>query len=223
MRFVQCGLALDTGNDCTAFLLEEHIDSTAANGSWFVKYVNNSSAKPCVFSNKEKAYQAEFLSFAQHVQFWKTNGLAFVSDFQGMTGHCHCHFLYLCFRRRSNAFDRSTNYHTSVSLLLPDSMMWIAYIRYRKLGITLFNEGNTNFESFFMEHECNRFCQFYQLPLLQTIVKKVLDDEEGTHSKSYRPPPPVPTPPSDDDLPETPFIYCKKTTKGMEGQAEVVQ
>ena len=92
MRFVQCGLALDTGNDRTAFLLEEHIDLTAANGSWFVKYINNSSARPRVFSNKEKACRAEFLSFAQHIQFWKTNGLAFVSDFQGATGRCHCYF-----------------------------------------------------------------------------------------------------------------------------------
>ena len=93
MCFVQCGLALDTGNDRTAFLLEEHIDATAANGSWFVKYVNNSSAKPRVFSNAEKTRRAEFLSFAQHVQFWKTNGLAFVSDFQG-AGQSSYYFLW---------------------------------------------------------------------------------------------------------------------------------
>lgn len=93
MRFVQCGLALDMGNDRTAFLLEEHIDSIAANGSWFVKYVNNSSAKPHVFSNTEKTHRATFLSFAQHVQFWRTNGLAFVSDFQGAS-HYSNHLLW---------------------------------------------------------------------------------------------------------------------------------
>ena len=87
MRFVQCGLALDTTNEHMAFLLEEFIDSEKANGSWFVKYLNNNSAKPRVFSNMAQTLRAEFLSFAQHVQFWRTNGLAFVSDFQGMRIH----------------------------------------------------------------------------------------------------------------------------------------
>ena len=77
---------------------------------------------------------------------------------------------------------------------------------YSKLGITLFNEGNTNFEGLVTEHECNHFCHFYQLPPLQTVVKQVSDDEDDCHPKSYQPPRSVPSPPSDDDLPETPFI-----------------
>ena len=96
---------------------------------------------------------------------------------------------------------------------------------YSKLGITLFNEGNTNFESLVTEHECNRFCHFYQLPPLQSIVKKVSNDEEVTCPKSYQPPPPVPSPPSDDDLPETPFADYQEGTKKPEGlnHADIVQ
>jgi len=83
MRFVQCGLAVSKANsDRSAYLLEEFID-TGHDVDWFVKYVNNDSAKPRSFKHPEKDLRAQFLSFAQHVQFWKTNGAAFVSDFQG--------------------------------------------------------------------------------------------------------------------------------------------
>jgi len=83
MRFVECGLAISKTANHDTFLLEEFID-TGGHGNWFVKYLNNNSAKPRTLSNHRQAHCAEFLSFAQHVQFWKTDGLAFVSDLQGM-------------------------------------------------------------------------------------------------------------------------------------------
>jgi hypothetical protein len=92
----------------------------------------------------------------------------------------------------------------------------------RKLGITLFNKGNTNFEGMVKEHECNHFCHFYQLPPLQTIVKKVSDDDDDSHPKPYQPPPSVMSPPSDDDLPETPFVNQPEETKELE-EAKVFQ
>jgi hypothetical protein len=82
MRFVKSGLAITVIDDeKTAYLVEEVIDNTEE--GWFVKYLNNDSAIPRVFARKEWTIRAEFLSFAQHVQFLKTDGTAYVSDFQG--------------------------------------------------------------------------------------------------------------------------------------------
>jgi len=84
MRYVQAGLAVSQSEDKAAFLLEEYIESDAASGDWFIKYLNNNSAKPRKFGNEDQNIRAQFLSFAQHVQFWKTDGLVFISDLQGM-------------------------------------------------------------------------------------------------------------------------------------------
>jgi hypothetical protein len=96
MQYVQCGLAISKPEDSNhpgpshghaAYLIEEYIDTNKTSGkNWFVKYLNNSSARPRQFEDPKKNLRAEFLSFAQHVQFWKTDGLAFVSDFQGKQG-----------------------------------------------------------------------------------------------------------------------------------------
>ena len=89
MQFVQCGLAISKPDghrhaSHTAYLIEEYIDTDNTSGkNWFVKYLNNSSAKPRPFEDPWQTLCAEFLSFVQHVQFWKTEGLAFVLDFQG--------------------------------------------------------------------------------------------------------------------------------------------
>ena len=93
MQYVQCGLTIsrpeghcDPGHagSHTAYLIEEYIDTDKMSGkNWFIKYLNNSSARPRQFEDPRQTLHAEFLSFVQHVQFWKTEGLAFVSDFQG--------------------------------------------------------------------------------------------------------------------------------------------
>ncbi|KIJ41425.1 hypothetical protein M422DRAFT_255630 [Sphaerobolus stellatus SS14] len=49
----------------------------------FVKHMNNTSPEPLPDLDEEDLHHAEFLWFAQHVQWEKTGGLAFISDFQG--------------------------------------------------------------------------------------------------------------------------------------------
>ncbi|KIM36153.1 hypothetical protein M413DRAFT_449355 [Hebeloma cylindrosporum] len=168
MQYVQCGLAISKpdGHHAghTAYLLEEYIDTDNTSGkNWFVKYLNNSSARPRQFDDPRQTLRAEFLSFAQHVQFWKTEGLAFVSDFQGGPN------------------------------LLTDPQI----ITHPKLGL-IFSEGNTNFDTFLTDHECNKFCKFYRLPPLQppshdhgsSIVKSLQNAA-------------LPDPDDDSDLPDS--------------------
>ena len=89
MRYVEAGIAIQVYEDSegagpsrqNVFLLEEFIDSEEP--AWFVKYLNNSSAKPFKFNDEERSIRAEFLSFSQHVQFIETGGQAFLSDLQG--------------------------------------------------------------------------------------------------------------------------------------------
>ena len=84
MRFVCAALAIEQvqhGAEARCFLLEELI--SAKDGGSFRKYLNNTSAKPCGFKNAENIQRAEFLAFAQHVQYVKTKKRAYVADFQG--------------------------------------------------------------------------------------------------------------------------------------------
>ncbi|KAE9393105.1 hypothetical protein BT96DRAFT_752565, partial [Gymnopus androsaceus JB14] len=78
LRFVGAGLAIAQNPDRDTFLVEELIDKTP-----FVKYINNDSAKPCDFLDTERSCIARFLAFSQHVQWMKTKGLVYVSDYQG--------------------------------------------------------------------------------------------------------------------------------------------
>jgi Alpha-kinase family len=90
MRFAESALAIvDTTHD--TFMLEEVIDD----GN-FVKYIGNGSVKPFDFLSGDVAYRADFLAFAQHVQYLKTKGLAFIGDFQGKwpkTNKCYVNIL----------------------------------------------------------------------------------------------------------------------------------
>ena len=80
MHFVKSVLAVAEDTHDTV-LLEEVIDD-AMDGA-FVKYIGNGSAQPYNFLEEDAIDRAKFLSFAQHLQYMKTDGLAFVSDFQG--------------------------------------------------------------------------------------------------------------------------------------------
>src|SRR5271168_3480138 len=80
MRFVKSALAVvDTTHE--TYMVEEVIDE-AVDGA-FVKYIGNGSVKPLDFLSGTAGHLAQFLSFAQHVQYVKTKGLAFIEDFQG--------------------------------------------------------------------------------------------------------------------------------------------
>ncbi|KAI0062958.1 hypothetical protein BV25DRAFT_1785364, partial [Artomyces pyxidatus] len=85
-RFVQVALAITNVQENSeieqeAFLLEEYIDPDV-DGHWR-KYVNNDSAVPLSLALQDDRERGEFLAFCQHVQYWMTSGLVFVSDFQG--------------------------------------------------------------------------------------------------------------------------------------------
>lgn len=82
MRFVQAALAIAKTDAKETFLIEEVIDEKKEGK--FVKYLNNDSPKPIKLKNPERIMRAEFLSFAQHAQYMKTGGMAFISDFQGV-------------------------------------------------------------------------------------------------------------------------------------------
>jgi hypothetical protein len=62
-----------------AYLLEEVLPGK------FVKYLHNANASSELPPNDPNYHLAEFLMFIQHVQYVITGGVAYVSDFQGMT------------------------------------------------------------------------------------------------------------------------------------------
>jgi Alpha-kinase family len=81
LRFVKAGLAIEQVNEGErhCFLLEEVIPEREG----FRKYLNNTSAVPRRFVGEDDNNRAEFLAFAQHVQYLKTKKGAYVADFQG--------------------------------------------------------------------------------------------------------------------------------------------
>jgi Alpha-kinase family len=79
MRFVHAALCILDNRD--TFMIEESIDDK------FLKYIGNNSAVPFTFVNEDYNHRALFLAFCQHVQYIKTNGKAFIGDFQGTIIH----------------------------------------------------------------------------------------------------------------------------------------
>ncbi|KAJ6613391.1 hypothetical protein B0H10DRAFT_2222304 [Mycena sp. CBHHK59/15] len=63
--------------DLFTLLIDEEHDG-------FYKFINNGSAVPLLLPTADKsvAAVAEFLSFTQHVQFYKTKGMVYLSDLQ---------------------------------------------------------------------------------------------------------------------------------------------
>ncbi|EGO20062.1 hypothetical protein SERLADRAFT_374115 [Serpula lacrymans var. lacrymans S7.9] len=83
LRVVHAALAIpqDTRESRNAvYLLEEKISGH------FVKYINNNCATPRDHLAPPKLEIAMFLCFAQHTQYHFSQGLVFVSDFQGSGG-----------------------------------------------------------------------------------------------------------------------------------------
>lgn len=70
------------GKPCSAAILKEYIGETTQGN--FHKFIHNTSALPLVGPGHYDLALAEFLCFAQHVQWDKTQGLAYLSDFQGV-------------------------------------------------------------------------------------------------------------------------------------------
>ena len=49
----------------------------------FFKYIHNGNASPRQFTDPDASEIAKFLSFTQHVQYMKTGGQVYISDYQG--------------------------------------------------------------------------------------------------------------------------------------------
>jgi hypothetical protein len=82
MRYVHVALAVANNVTHDTYLLEEVIDE-ACDGM-FLKYINNDHNAPIERpDHPERTEIGEFLAFAQHVQYMKTQKMAFVSDIQG--------------------------------------------------------------------------------------------------------------------------------------------
>jgi hypothetical protein len=83
VSFVNTALAVTENSSADTYLIEEVIEEVE--GGEFVKYIGNSSARPCRLPKKSQQHRAQFFTFCQHVQFWKTKRLVFIGDFQGMS------------------------------------------------------------------------------------------------------------------------------------------
>ncbi|KAJ7687795.1 hypothetical protein B0H14DRAFT_2175257, partial [Mycena olivaceomarginata] len=76
--FTEAGLAIAQGEASRAkvYMIEEYI------GGPFKKYIHNGSVQPLPSVQNDTV--VIFLAFSQHAQYILSNGLAFVSDYQGM-------------------------------------------------------------------------------------------------------------------------------------------
>jgi hypothetical protein len=87
MRFVKCALAIEQGGGSNVYLLEENLLSSTgllSSAPTFIKYMNNVVGYMPRYLTPSQMQIANYLQFAQHVQFLKTKQLAFVADYQGM-------------------------------------------------------------------------------------------------------------------------------------------
>ncbi|KAI6038234.1 hypothetical protein EDC04DRAFT_2570273, partial [Pisolithus marmoratus] len=75
----QSGRARNAVN--VAYLVKEFIPTSVDK---FVKYIHNSNTEPCVLLDMKAEEIADFLAFTQHVQYIKTGGQVYISDYQGM-------------------------------------------------------------------------------------------------------------------------------------------
>ena len=88
-RFVRAALAIERQESSglggiaggRVFLVEELIPANTEGD--FRKFIHNNSAISNYFADSDDENRAEFLAFAQHLQFWQTGRLLFVTDFQG--------------------------------------------------------------------------------------------------------------------------------------------
>ncbi|KAF8996699.1 hypothetical protein BDQ17DRAFT_1171333, partial [Cyathus striatus] len=92
IRFVKAGVGIvhnatgsKTGGKSTTmrnvYLLEEFIENEGNN---FIKFIHNGPARPLLDESDPLYVIAEFLCFMQHIQYEKTDSLAYVSDLQGV-------------------------------------------------------------------------------------------------------------------------------------------
>ncbi len=168
LDFVEAGLCKDpTGN---VYLVERTIEGR------FVKYINNDSPMPLRpkedLKDGEAIYAiAEFLSFTQHVQFILTEGMVFVTDYQGTSLRPLRAYMFNAdgVPRLGEILDGPANCHTSVRLILFAWHSCANILTIRRLGDQLFAMGNSGYDVFVQRHVCNHFCRHFRLePVVRT-------------------------------------------------------
>ncbi|KAG2113268.1 hypothetical protein BD769DRAFT_1364205, partial [Suillus cothurnatus] len=96
VRFVDAGMAISysqwdpkptragskTGSTCVGYLVEELIEGSP---DAFLKFIHNMDSNPLLDQDDYHYEVVLFFAFTQHVQYVKTGGLAFISDYQGST------------------------------------------------------------------------------------------------------------------------------------------
>ncbi|KAF8058003.1 hypothetical protein FPV67DRAFT_1676776 [Lyophyllum atratum] len=162
LRFVQAGIAISlrdidpkavsVSTNRAAYLLEELLP---ANRKSFQKYVHNGKAKPLTEPHEANYDIAEYCCFIQHIQFMLTEGLAFISDFQG----------------------KSSIIYGSVTRL---KAILLQIMTHPSLGDDLFGGGNIGkiFKLFPVQHSCNRFCEWFDLPMAELPDDDASGDED---------------------------------------------
>jgi hypothetical protein len=154
VRFVEAGLALSysqgsskptlkTGTARTAFLLEEVIE-----GDDFTKFIHNMDPDPLLDPDQDGYEFALFLAFTQHIQYVKTGGLVYISDYQGMCSESMTQYSIFSTDRTGNTkllTDPQIMTHSSVSE-----------------GKDMFGGGNIEkaVSEFERRHVCNEFCKW---------------------------------------------------------------
>lgn len=159
VRFVEAGLALSffpgggkpsskTGTTRVVFLLEEVIDcGDGDDGHDFTKFIHNMDPNP-LLDPEDYGYDfALFLAFTQHVQYVKTGGLAFISDYQGIW------YSTLVPTRFSDYKIGNTRLLTDPQIMTDPSV---------SDGDDIFGEGNISkaVSEFEKRHICNNFCRW---------------------------------------------------------------
>ncbi|KAJ3917673.1 hypothetical protein F5877DRAFT_68003 [Lentinula edodes] len=120
----------------------------------FCKYINNGSADigPLIEElalNDPHRIETEYLSSIQHIIFWKTEGFAYLSDFQGCSG------------------------------LLTDGQIMTAPELKDDLDDLFGPGNVRNaFNKFLTEHKCSksRFCRFFDLPLINMCSAQAVEE-----------------------------------------------
>ncbi|TDL18616.1 hypothetical protein BD410DRAFT_728351, partial [Rickenella mellea] len=136
LQWVRGGIAFTIQQDGRrggCYIIEELVDSSKYGP--FIKYIHNSSATPVEGLSASETDIALFLCFTQHVQWNKTGGQVFISDFQG-----------------------------AGPFLSDPQIMTHPQNFYRSVG-NIFCDGNVPelFDQFPNQHTCNKYCDWFDL------------------------------------------------------------
>ncbi|KAK7461696.1 hypothetical protein VKT23_008123 [Stygiomarasmius scandens] len=153
---VKAGVAVDSAAK-SCYVIEERLE-----GDW-VKLVGNGKATPLVKVNDKDYELAEFLCFLQHVMWWKTGGVGYVSDFQGVV-HCSAD-------------------NNNVKFVISDPQIMTS----PKLGDMLFGDGNVSdaFNAFPDDHKCAKLCAMFRVPSTQLLLLDFVGEKEDGEIKEH--------------------------------------